>query len=149
MITVHRPLSKKWIQYWFPQYIINGKPLHLTRKYGFIKGKRRTKETTPWRFVEHRPNGEDINIRGYRTRAVDIPKAPYVKYVKEPVTAQEYEAFMKTLNYFANGEQGLNPHELIGGWRGAGESTYRCANGIYQPRPPRFVYFDNRPDWIG
>jgi hypothetical protein len=154
--TKGRPGSLNWIKTWFPEYIVNGKPIVL--KAGW--GRKRTAQTSPWAWAPNEFNR--VNIYGYI--ATPVPGGWYNQILKTPVDDEAYAEFMRRLNYYSNGHltfgglPGLDPVELIGGYRGKRQRgqprIYHCPNGIYTPVstrygiPARFVSRGGN-EWLG
>ena len=138
--TKGKPGSLNWIKTWFPEYVVNGKELKL--KAGW--GSKHTRETSPWMYAPNEYNR--VNIYGYI--ATPVPGGWYNQIVKTPVDDEAYTEFMRSLNYYANGHltfgglPGLDPVELIGGYRGIKSRgqprIYHCPNGIYTPESRRY-----------
>jgi hypothetical protein len=160
--TKGRPGSKDWIEYWFPEYIHEGKPIRLKTGVGRITGHEQTEETSPWKYAQN--EYKKINIYGIIT--TPVPGKWYNDYLREPVTTKEYEAFITSLNFYRNGGltmsgkvPGLDPVELIGGFRGVSSPRrrrrpviYHCLNGTYQPLTygyPAVFHFNSGEVWTG
>jgi hypothetical protein len=137
-----RPGSKNWIKEYFPEYMDGKKPIKLRIGYGMIRGSKTTKETSPWKY-----GVDSYKVRGYEVTRTLSNKPPYYNSVKRKLSEQEYQEYLDSLNYFRNGKKGLNPKLLIGGSRSWREDVFTCQEGLYEPKEPRFQFFNSRPDW--
>jgi len=159
--TRGRPGSKAWIRAWFSEYIREGKRIRLRTGWGRFSGHEDVRECTPWRFAQNELG--KINIYGFIITPV-LGKW-YNSTIATPVTDDEYEAFINSLNYYKNGGltmyggPGLDPALLYGGFRGVGRQKpyqYHCPTGIYIAetfgKPATFQHMTG-PDagkvWIG
>jgi len=147
MNTHGRPGSLKWILYWFPEYVHNGRPIYLKRGQGRVYGRKTTAETSPWRYAERRPGLP--TIYGFiETEAQSI--WPWRRYVRKPMNDVEYAEFMQSLRW--DSHEGLDPRLLIGGWRSVRSGVYHCNDGAYTPKtrsePARFMFRDGAI-WVG
>jgi hypothetical protein len=157
--THGKPGSATWIMYWFPEYIVGGKPIFLKTGVGRFSGARHTRETSPWKYAQNEYS--KVNIYGVINEPV--PGKWYNSMISTPVSTKEYAAFIKSLNYYTNGKltmyggPGLDPSFLIGGYRGIGRRKpylYHCNKGIYTAetfgKPATFHFRKSKTDpWIG
>ena len=158
--TKGRPGKPIWLLNHFTEYVdTKGKPHKLQVGLGRIRGSKQTPENAPWKFA---PNEfGKLNIYGFIAEK-DPDKPDWWPWVKKTyVSTEVYAAFIKSLNFHRNGGKtasgknpGLDPVELIGGVREAGEDDYRCKRGVYTPasiidaEPATFNY-DNGAVWTG
>jgi hypothetical protein len=112
--------TRRWLRTHFDEYA----DIRLKRGTGRFSGTKRTRESSPWKFW---PGGfDEPTIYGYYEQPV--PGGWYNQSIKTPMTQDEYDKFMISLNWFKNGHRtmfggvGLDPRVLIGGYRDWGRN---------------------------
>jgi hypothetical protein len=156
--TGGRPGSRRWLNKHFDDYQTETGYIVLKKGTGRISGRRYTRETSPWKFW---PGGfGEPSIYGYTVQ----PKLGgwYNQFIKTPMTQDEYDKFLKSLNWFKNGGRtmfggvGLDPRVLIGGYREWDKSdSFICPQGTYTPanvitgKPASFVWRTENREWHG
>jgi len=141
----------KWVEKHFPEYLHDGRRIFLTNGKGRITSKERSRETAPWEWAPNVADGKTINMRGYIVSRETIPVPPYYKLSYTKVSDDRFQSYCDSLNFFRNGgkamdgNEGLDPRELIGGVRGWWDDEYACNNGMYTTGLwAEFNFFDGR-----
>jgi hypothetical protein len=129
----------KWVGKYFPEYLHDDRRITVTSGRGRITSRERTRETSPWEFAPNVADGKTINMQGWIVQRVPIAKPPYSKLEGHKVSDEVFQIYCNKLNWFRNGgkamdgEDGLDPRELIGAVRGWREKFYTCTSGKYWP----------------
>ena len=146
--------SVEWIFSYFPEYLVDGQPIFLTRGLWPIMGRLSVKEAQPWRFAPNVADGVTPNMQGVIVSVTKANTAPYVHYTSTPVPDAEFRAYCDSLNWFRNGgktmdgKPGLDPYLLKGGKATFGK-TYTCKHGLYIRGTPAQFLFNDGTVWTG
>lgn len=144
----------EWIAAYFPEYLVNGQPIFLTRGMWPIMGKVSVKEAQPWRYAPNVADGKTPNMQGQIVSIAKGSKPPFVRYESQPVADADFRAYCDTLNWFRNGgmsmdgKPGLDPRLLIGGHTLFGK-VYTCKQGRYLRGTPAEFEFNDGSIWVG
>lgn len=142
----YRYNTTEWIREYFPEYLVDGQPIQLTTGVWPILGHPSTKETKPWKYAPSETDGVTVNMQGQRVSVSAVSGPPYYRYTTTPASEEDFRAACDAVNYFRNGQRGINPLLLHGGKRAFSSEPYRCATGLYYPakggEPARFEFYD-------